>query len=145
MVQTAKEVAKVGLQNETDLLSCNDFVQRGQGVVSTPSGSAPKRAVEEIRLIDGFQHLGRAFLEGAIKNSGNPDRALFCFARFGSPHSLHGRRMIPLGMDLLQHLLRYPVQVLDDLGDAVSIDARCTGLVHVAEIVSQPIEGNVVG
>ena len=57
MVQTAKEVAKVGLQNKTDLLSCNDFVQRGQGVVSTPSGSALKRAVEEIRLIDEWRFL----------------------------------------------------------------------------------------
>ncbi len=66
MVQTSKEVAQVGLQNITDLLPGNDFVQRGQGVVRAPSGSATKRAVEKVRLIDGFQHLGRAFLEGAI-------------------------------------------------------------------------------
>lgn len=48
MVQTAKEVTKVSLQHKTDLLSSNDFVQRGKGVVSTSSGAATKRAVEEV-------------------------------------------------------------------------------------------------
>jgi hypothetical protein len=44
-----------------------------------------------------------------------------------------------------QPLLRYPVQGLNDLGDAVSIDARCPGLGHVAEMISPPVAGKVVG
>ena len=44
-----------------------------------------------------------------------------------------------------QDLLRYPGQVRDALGDAGSIDARCTGLVPVAEMVSQPVAGKMVG
>jgi len=145
LVQTAEEVAKVGLQHTTDLLSSDDFVQRGQGVMRTPSGPTTTRAVEAILLVDGFQNLRRTFLEGSISDRGNPKRALCCFARFWYPHSPNGRRLIPLGMDLPQNLLRSPVQVLGDLGDGVPLDTRCTGLVHVAAIVSQPIEGDVVG
>src|SRR5712691_2886963 len=65
MVQTSEAVAKVGRQNNTDLLSGKAFMQRGQGVVRTPSGPATTRAVEEVLLVDGFENRGRTFLEGS--------------------------------------------------------------------------------
>jgi hypothetical protein len=110
----------------------------------TPAGSPTKRAVKKILLVDGFQHLRRPFLEGSIEDRGNANGALFGFARFEYPHSPNGRWMIPWGMDLPQGLLCPPVHVCGDLGHGVSIDSRCTGLLHVAEMVSQPVGGDRV-
>lgn len=120
-------------------------MQRGQGVVSTPSGPATTRAVEEVRLIDGFQNLGRAFLEGSIEDRGNPQGALFCLARCGSPPAPTGRRMIPWGMDPSSDLRRDPGQMRGDRGAGWSLDPRGPGLVPMAEMVSQPVEGDRVG
>ena len=111
LVQTAKAVAQGRLSNTTDLLAGHDCVARGQGVGRTPSGAATQRAVEHVRLSDGFQHRGRAWLEGAVYHRGHPARALCGFARLGSPPSPHGRRLIPVGLDLPPPLLRSPVQV----------------------------------
>jgi hypothetical protein len=113
-------------------------------VMRTPAGSPTKRAVKEILVVEGFQHLRRTCLEGAIDDCGNTNGALCGFARFGSPPSPHGRRMIPVGMELPQGLLGSPVQVGGDLGTGVSIDTRCPGLLPMAEMVSQPVEGDMV-
>jgi hypothetical protein len=145
MVQTSKAVAPVGLENRTDLLPGHDFMQRGQGVLRAPSGPATPRAVAEVRLIDGVQTRGRAVLEGSIEDRGHPHGALVCLARFGSPHAPHGRRMIPLGLAPSQDLLRAPGQRRGDRGDGLSIDTRGTGLVPVAEMVSPPVQGDMVG
>jgi hypothetical protein len=126
MVQTATDVAPVGLETITDRLPGHACMPRGQGVGSTPSRPATTRAGAEVRRSDGFQNLGRAVLEGSIDDRGTPHGALCGVARCGDPHAPHGRRLRPVGLDPSSDLRRDPIQRRGDRGDGVSIDPRGT-------------------
>ena len=145
MVQTATDVAPGGRETITDRLPGHACMPRGQGVGSTPSRPATPRAGAEVRRSDGCQNLGRAVLEGSIDDRGTPHGALCGVARCGDPHAPHGRRLRPVGLDPSSDLRRDPVQRRGDRGDGVSIDPRGPGLVPMAEMVSPPVEGAMVG
>ena len=144
MVQTSKEVATISLQNTTDLLAGHDVVERGQGVVRPASGAATKRAREQVRRREGVQHLAVLFWRARSHTVGIPIGRFAALPGWGLHPLRTGGGGYPGGW-LCRSPSCYPGQVRHALGDAGSIDARCTALVPVAEMVSQPVAGKMVG
>ena len=82
-----------------------------QRLVRRSPGAKPPRAVQEVLLVDRFQHHRDRPLQNLVLKGRYPDRPLSAVA-FRHVRSLHRRRPVRSGLEPLQQVRQIPFQVL---------------------------------
>ena len=75
VVEGSEEVLQVRLEHPAHAHARNEFVARRQGVMRSSPRSSAKRAIQEIVLIDGVQHLRRGPLPRPVDDRWHPQNA----------------------------------------------------------------------
>jgi hypothetical protein len=74
MIKAGEEVADVRVEHPVHLLAFGSDHERIQRIVRATRGPKPVREAEEVRLVDGVQHLNGRPLDDLVLQRGDPER-----------------------------------------------------------------------
>jgi hypothetical protein len=72
MIQAPEEVLQIRLQHPTHLAPGDDLVEGRQRMMGAQPCSPAQGTRQEVLLVDGGQHFGRAALERPVTHAGHP-------------------------------------------------------------------------
>ena len=146
VVDGVEERTDVHIEHPVHLLRQQSDVERIQRVMLAASGSEAVREAEEVRLVDGVQHVDRGPLDDFVFQHGHAERPLppVGLRDVRPPHRL---RSIRTPLQPLREVLEIRLQRLLVVPPRLAVHARCGVLLqreerrpqarHVAHVVQQ--------
>src|SRR6516225_311445 len=141
VVDGIEEPTNVRVQHPVHLPRQQTDVECVQRLVLAASRSEAIREAQEVRLVDGVQHLRCGPLDDFVLQRGHAQRSLLA-VRFGYVRSTRGLGPVRSAFQPCRQVLKVGLQVLSVLLPRLSVHARC-GIAFEAD-VSLPKRGWVV-
>jgi hypothetical protein len=116
-----------------------------QSSVSTAAGSKAVRDVQEVRLVNGFQHHQHRTLEDFILECGNPEGPrLARRAGLGDMYSTHRRCHVRAGLGAVEQILKvgHQVRLIVFRGSSIHADGAVFAGSEIGQV--QPLDVDVM-